>query len=147
MEPGALEPAEAVGPVRLGGPGGVGTCWGAPDALDEEPAGDTELISERSALCLLSPGAFGFGGVLVDLVILVDAERAVKEEAGEVGPDVVVVVAKGCAVPWNVGFGLTLDWPGAVKLERKESTWAGGEDEGTSLRLCVGETCWNCWKC
>jgi hypothetical protein len=105
-------------------------------------------MRERSALCLVSPGGFGFGGVLVDLDILVAAERAVKEEAGEVGPDV-VVVAKGCAAPWNAGFGfvLTLDWPGADKLERKESTWAGGEDGGTSLRLCAGETRWNCWKC
>jgi hypothetical protein len=84
-------------------------------------------MRERSALCLLSPGRFGFGGVLVDLDILVGAERAVKEEAGEVGPDVVVAVAEGCA-EWNGGFGLTLDWPGAVKLERKESTWAGEED-------------------
>jgi len=104
-------------------------------------------MRERSALCLLSPGRFGFGGVLVDLDILVGAERATKEEAGEVGPDVVVAVAEGCVVLWNGGFGLTLDWPGAVKLERKESTWAGGEDGGTSLRLCAGETCWNWWKC
>jgi hypothetical protein len=104
-------------------------------------------MRERSALCLVSPGRFGFGGVLVDLDILVGAERAVKEEAGEVGPDAVVVVAEGCAVAWNGGFGLTLDWPEAVKLERKESTWAGGEDGGTSLRLCEGEARWNCWKC
>jgi len=78
-------------------------------------------MRDRRALCLLSPGRFGFGGVLVDLDMLVGAERAVKEEAGEVGPDV-VVVAEDCAAPWNGGFGLTLDWPGAVKLERKEST-------------------------
>ncbi len=100
-------------------------------------------MRESSVLCLLSPGGFGFGGVLVDVDILVGAERAVKEEAGEVGPD--VVVAGGCAVPWN-GIGLTLDLPGAVKLERRDSTWAGG-DGATSLRLCGGETCWNCWKC
>ena len=100
-------------------------------------------MRERRALCLLSPCRFGFGGVLVDLDILEGAERAVKEEAGEVGPDVVVAVAEGCAEPWNGGFGLTLGWPAAVKLERKESTWAGGEDGGTSLRLCAGETCWN----
>ncbi len=106
-------------------------------------------MREKRVLCLLSPGGFGFGGVLVDVDILVEAERAAKEEAGEVGPDVVVVVAEACVVPWNGGFrfGLTLDWPGAVKLEKRESTWAGGEDGGTSLRLCVGETCWNCWKC
>lgn len=149
MEARGLEPTLVVGPVRLGGPGGVGTCCGAPDALDEEPAGDTELMRERRALCLLSPGGFEFGGVLVDLDIIVGAERAMKEEAGEVGPDV-VVVAEGCVVPWNGGlnggfrFGLTLDWPGAVKLDKKESTWAGGEDGGTSLTLCAGETCWNC---
>lgn len=106
-------------------------------------------MRERRALCLLSPGRFEFGGVLVDLDIIVGAERAMKEEAGEVGPDV-VVVAEGCA-PWNGGlnggFELTLDWPGAVKLDKKESTCAGGEDGGTSLRLCAGETCWNCWNC
>ena len=53
--------------------------------------GDTVPRRERSALCLLSPGRIGLGGVLVDVVILVGAERAVIEDAGEVGPDVVVV--------------------------------------------------------
>jgi len=47
-------------------------------------------MRERRALCLLSPGRIGFGGVLEDVDILVGAERAVKEDAGEVGPDVVV---------------------------------------------------------
>jgi hypothetical protein len=60
--------------------------------------GDTELRRERRALCLLSLGGFAFGGVLVDVDMLVGAESAVREEAGEVGPDadaaaaVVVVV-------------------------------------------------------
>lgn len=98
-------------------------------------------MRERRALCLLSPGRIGFGGVLVDVDILVGAERAVKEDAGEVGPD---VVAAGCAEPWSGGFGLPLGWPGVVKLEKRDSTWAGGEDGATSLRLCAGETCWNC---
>jgi hypothetical protein len=49
-------------------------------------------MRERSVLCLLSPGGFRFGGVLVDVDILVGAERAVREDAGEVGPDVVVTV-------------------------------------------------------
>jgi hypothetical protein len=48
-------------------------------------------MRERSALCLVSPGGFKFGGVLEDVDILVGAERAVKEDAGEVGPDVVAV--------------------------------------------------------
>ena len=77
------------GPVRLGAAGGVGTCWGAPDEV--EPAGDTEPRRERRALCLVSPGRFEFGGVLVEVDMLVGAERAVREEAGEVGPEVVVV--------------------------------------------------------
>jgi hypothetical protein len=38
--------------------------------------GYTKLKRERSALCLLLPGRFGFGGVLVDLDILVDTEGA-----------------------------------------------------------------------
>jgi|HubBroStandDraft_3_1064219.scaffolds.fasta_scaffold628356_1 hypothetical protein len=80
----------AAGAPRFGGPGGVGTCWGTPD--EEEPAGDTDPKRDRSVLCLLSPGTIGFGGVLVDVVILVGAERAVIEDAGEVGPDVVVAV-------------------------------------------------------
>jgi hypothetical protein len=84
---------EAAGAARFGGPGGVGTCGGAPD--EEEPAGDTDPRRERSALCLLSPGRFEFGGVLVDVVMLVGAERAVIEDAGEVGPDVVVAVVVG----------------------------------------------------
>ena len=74
--------------VRFGGPGGVGTCGGAPDA---EPAGDTELRRDRRALCLLSPCRFALGGVLVDVDILVGADRAVMEDAGEVGPEVVAV--------------------------------------------------------
>lgn len=81
---------DPTGPPRLGGPGGVGTCWGAPD--EEEPVGDTEPSRVRSVLCLVSPGRVAFGGVLVDVVILVGAERAVIEDAGEVGPDVAVVV-------------------------------------------------------
>ena len=81
---------DATGPARLWVPGGVGTCWGTPD--EEEPAGDTEPRRERSVLCLVSPGMVAFGGVLVDVVILVGAERAVIEDAGEVGPDVAVVV-------------------------------------------------------
>ena len=81
---------DATGPARLGGAGGVGTCWGAPD--EEEPVGDTEPRRERSVLCLVSPGRVAFGGVLVDVVMLVGAERAVIEDAGEVGPDVAVVV-------------------------------------------------------
>jgi hypothetical protein len=99
-------------------------------------------MRERSALCLVSPGRFEFGGVLEDVDILVGAERPVREDAGEVGPDVVVAVA---VEPWRGGFGLTpLDWPGAVKLEKRDSTWAGGEEGTTSLRLCAGETRWNC---
>ena len=64
--------------------------------------GDTELRRERRALCLVSLGGFAFGGVLVDVVMLVGAERAVMEEAGEVGPDAVTaaaVVVMGWAVP------------------------------------------------
>jgi hypothetical protein len=61
--------------------------------------GDTELRRERRALCLLSPAGFAFGGVLVDVDMLVGADRAVREEAGEVGPEaeaaVVVVVVIG----------------------------------------------------
>lgn len=52
----------------------------------------------------------------MDFDILVGAERVVKEEAEEVGSD----VAEGRAVlEWNEGFGSTLDWPGVVKLEKK----------------------------
>ena len=57
--------------------------------------GDTDPRRERRALCLLSPGRFEFGGVLVDVVMLVGAERAVIEDAGEVGPDAVMAVATG----------------------------------------------------
>jgi hypothetical protein len=77
-------------PVRFEGAGGVGTWWGAPD--DDEPAGDTVPRRERRALCLLSPGGFRFGGVLVEVDKFVGAERAVIEDEGEVGPDVEVVV-------------------------------------------------------
>ena len=61
--------------------------------------GDTVPRRVRSALCLLSPGTIGFGGVLVDVVILVGAERAVIEDAGEVGPDVVVAVVGNWVEP------------------------------------------------
>jgi len=62
------------------------------------------LRRERRALCLVSLGGFAFGGVLVDVVILVGAESAVIEEVGEVCPDAVaaaaaVVVVVGCMVP------------------------------------------------
>jgi hypothetical protein len=80
----------AGGTLRFEGTGGVGTWRGAPD--EEEPAGDTEPKRERRALCLLSPGRFVFGGVLVEVDMLVGAERAVIEDAGEVGPDVDVAV-------------------------------------------------------
>jgi hypothetical protein len=60
--------------------------------------------------------------VLVDVDILVGAERAVIEDAGEVGPEVVVTVVVGWVEPWWRGFGLPLDWPGAVKLEKRDST-------------------------
>jgi hypothetical protein len=63
--------------------------------------GDTELRRERRALCLLSPGMFAFGGVLVDVVMLVGAERAVMEEAGEVGPEAVTAAA-GVVIGWTV---------------------------------------------
>jgi hypothetical protein len=49
-------------------------------------------------LCLVSPGMV-FGVVLEDVVILVGAERAVMEDAGEVGPEVVVAVVAGREEP------------------------------------------------
>jgi hypothetical protein len=60
--------------------------------------GDTELRRERRALCLVSLWGFAFGGVLVDVVMLVGAERAVMEEAGEVGPDAVAAAAEDIVV-------------------------------------------------
>jgi hypothetical protein len=73
---------------------------------------------------------FEFGGVLVDLNILAGAERAVKEEAGEVGPDV-VVVAEGCTVlEWRVWVDAGL--AGAVELENKNRL---GREERTEGRL------------
>lgn len=60
--------------------------------------GDTELRRERRALCLVSLGGFAFGGVLVDVVMLVGAERAVREEAGEVGPEAVAAAADDMVV-------------------------------------------------
>jgi alpha/beta superfamily hydrolase len=61
--------------------------------------GETELRRERRALCLVSFGGFAFGGVLVDVVVmLVAAERAVIEEAGEVGPDAFAAAADDIVV-------------------------------------------------
>jgi hypothetical protein len=60
--------------------------------------GDTELRRERRALCLVSLKGFAFGGVLVDVVMLVGAERAVREEAGEVGPEAVAAAAEDIVV-------------------------------------------------
>jgi hypothetical protein len=95
VETGTLEPTEQrvqsdwEGQEVLGPDGGH-------QMLDEEPARDTEPTREtrRSALCLLSPGRFGFCGILVDVDILVGAEteRAVKEATREVGPDVVAAL-------------------------------------------------------
>jgi hypothetical protein len=61
----------------FGGTGGVGTWRGAPD--EEETVRDTKLKRTRF---LLSPRRLVFGRVLVG------AERAAIEDAGEVGHDV-----------------------------------------------------------
>jgi hypothetical protein len=67
---------------------------------------------------------------LVDLDILVGAERTVKEEVGEVNPDV-VVVAEGCAVLEWRGW-VDAELAGAVKLENKNRL---GREERTEGRL------------
>jgi hypothetical protein len=63
----------------------------------------------------------------VDLDILAGAERAVKEEAGEVGPDVVVVAEGGAVLERRVWVDSGL--AGAVKLnlkKKKKRTDLGG---------------------
>lgn len=64
--------------------------------------GETELRRESRALCLVSLAGFAFGGVLVEVVMLVGAERAVMEEAGEVGPDAVAAAAVVVVIGWTV---------------------------------------------